>query len=485
MKLDIPFGVELNAENRWVKLANIMPWDKIEELYSENFNGTNGQVAKSSRLAFAALYIQNRLVITDEEIVDQIRETPSMQFFCGFDSYTTEKPFDSSLMVHFRKRITAEMMKKISEEAFVAEARKAVEKDDDDDENKDGGSKAEIIENNCKGKDEKNEPQGTLLLDATCCPSDIHYPTDIGLLNHARELTETIIDKLHGQIKIRGLVKPRTYRKVARKAYLNIAKKRRYTSEELRSSIHQQLQYVRRNLETIAKQVEQGAGLESLGRVLYKKLLVISELYRQQKLMYDEKTHKIEDRIVSISQPYLRPIVRGKARSPVEFGAKVATAHIGGFSFIIRLDYENFSEAKYLEKSAEEYKRIFGFYPKVIIGDRAYPTKDNRNYCKSRGIRLSGLGLGRKSDEIKEDEQKQIYQDGCRRNAIEGSYGIGKRKYGLALIMTKLYDTTLTAISFGFFVKNMERLLRLFVYAFLKKFIILENFRWLRNFIQA
>jgi negative regulator of replication initiation len=447
-KLDIPFGVDLNADNRWVKLASILPWEKIENRYAQNFKCDKGEVAKPGRLAFAALYIQHRLDIVDAEVVEQIRETPSMQYFCGFDCYTTEKPFDSSLMVHFRKRITPEMMKEISEEVFAAEAKKAIEK------NKDDGDKDD-------GSDGESKPKGTLLLDATCCPSDIHYPTDIYLLNHAREILESIINILHTQLSCLGVIKPRTYRETARMVYMSYAKKRKHTQAEIRFVIQQQLQYVRRNLDSIAKQIELGAELGKLNRELYRKLLVISELYRQQKQMYDEKTHSIEDRIVSISQPHLRPIVRGKEHKPVEFGAKVAIALVGGFSFMIRMDYDNFSEAKYLKASAEEYKRIFGFYPKVIIGDKAYTTNENRNYCNPKGIRLSGPKRGRKKDEVKEAERKQLYQDSCERNAIEGHFGNGKRKYSLALIMTKLWNTTLTAISFGFFVTNMERVLRL------------------------
>ena len=449
-KLDIPFGVELNADNRWVKLAALFPWERIEECYARNFRSGKGEVAKSGRLAFAALYIQHRLDIVDTEVVDQIQENPSMQYFCGFDCYSTKKPFDSSLMVHFRKRITPAMMKEISEEVFAAEARKAIEKTKDDDGDKHDESGGE------------SKPKGTLLLDATCCPSDIHYPTDIGLLNHARELLELIIDILFAQLACLGVKKPRTYREVARMVYMSYAKKRRHTQVEIRFVIRQQLQYVRRNLDSIAKQIELGAGLGKLDTELYRKLLVISEFYRQQKQMYDEKTHSIEGRIVSISQPHLRPIVRGKEHKQVEFGAKVTIALVGGFSFMIRMDYENFSEAKYLKEAAEEYKRIFGFYPKVIIGDKAYTTNENRNYCNSVGIRLSGPKRGRKKAAVKEAERKQLYQDSCERNAVEGHFGNGKRKYGLAFIMTKLWDTTLTAISFGFFVTNMERLLRSF-----------------------
>ena len=455
-RLDLPFGVELRTDNRWVQYASIMPWEKIEALYSANFKEMKGQVAKPSRLVFGALFIQWRLGLTDEETVNQIRENPSIQFFCGFESYTTEKPFDTSLMVSFRKRITADMMKEITEEAFAAEAKKVIENEDNDNGNGSGGASGGNDADDGAGDETPNK--GTMLLDATCYPADIKYPTDIGLLNHARELTERTIDELHEQLKKPGAEKPRTYRVVARKDYLRFAKKRKPTQQQRRNAIRKQLQYVRRNLDTIKGQMEQGANLKAVSEDLEKKLPTISKLYEQQKQMYDERTHKVENRIVSIAQPWLRPIVRGKAGAPVEFGAKAATARIGGFSFMIHMDYENFPEAQYLEKSSEEYQRIFGFYPKTIIGDRIYGNRDNRNYCKTKGIRLSGPGLGRKRDDVKEAEQEQIYRDSCKRNAIEGDYGTEKRKYGMDRIMAKLDNTTLTAISVGNFVKNAEHL---------------------------
>ena len=453
-KLEIPFGIELRTDNRWVQYAAIMPWEKIDRLYSARYTEKRGQVAKSSRLAFGALFIQERLGITDEETVDQIRENPSMQFFCGYTAYTTAKPFDSSLMVHFRKRITSEMMKEITEEAFAGEAKKTIESEDDGDDSGSatGGGNAD------SGNGDKKANKGTMLLDATCYPADIKYPTDIGLLNHARELTERIIDELHEQIRRPGVEKPRTYREVARKDYLRYAKKRKHTQQQIRGAIRKQLQYVRRNLETINGQIEQGALLKGISEDLGKKLPTISKLYAQQKQMYDEHTHKVEGRIVSIAQPWLRPIVRGKANAPVEFGAKAATVRIGGFSFMIHMDYENFPEAQYLEKSVEEYRRIFGFYPSAVIGDRVYGNRYNRNYCKSKGIRLSGPGLGRKRDDARDAELEMIYRDSCKRNAIEGDYGTEKRKYRLGRIMAKLDNTTLTAISVGNFVKNAESL---------------------------
>jgi DNA-binding ferritin-like protein len=455
-RLDLPFGVELRTDNRWVQFAAIIPWEKIEKLYQANFTELRGQVAKPSRLVFGALFIQWRLGITDEETVDQIRENPSMQFFCGFESYTTVKPFDSSLMVHFRKRITSEMMKEITEAAFAAEAKKAIESEDDDGDDNGSAPSGGDGNNSGAGESDANKNKGTMLLDATCHPADIKYPTDTGLLNHARELTERIIDELHEQLRHPGYEKPRTYREVARKDFLRFEKRRKPSQQQIRNAIRKQLQYLKRNLETINEQIEQGATLKCIGEDLQKKLETIRNLYSQQKQMYDERTHKVDNRIVSIAQPWLRPIVRGKANAAVEFGAKVATARIGGFSFIIHMDYKNFPEAQHLKESAEEYRRIFGFYPKVIIGDKIYGNRNNRDYCKSKGIRLSGPGLGRKSEDAKEAEKEQMYRDSCKRNAIEGDYGTEKRKYGMDRIKAKLDNTTLTAISVGNFVKNAE-----------------------------
>ena len=155
--------------------------------------------------------------------------------------------------------------------------------------------------------------------------------------------------------------------------------------------------------------------LSLLGNDLYRKLLVIQELCRQQWDLYVRKSHQIEDRIVSIDQPHVRPIVRGKAGCPTEFGAKVIVGLVSGYAFLMKADWNNYSESRSLKQAVEEYKETSGFYPKTILADRAYPGRENRLWCTSLGIRLSGPRLGRKSAEEKQTESKQIYQDGCDR----------------------------------------------------------------------
>ncbi len=135
-----------------------------------------------------------------------------------------------------------------------------------------------------------------------------------------------------GYEQVRAVVqpKPRTYRQQARREYLNVTKQRQVRHKTMRKAIRNQLGYVKRNLAHIDALVAVGALLSALGKHLYRKLLVIAELYRQQQAMYDPRQHRIDDRIVRLSQPHIRPMVRGKAGTPVEFGAKFSASCVNG-----------------------------------------------------------------------------------------------------------------------------------------------------------
>lgn len=120
----LPFGGHLNQNNRWVQLSEIIPWDDFEEQYEANFPVQNGNMAKPFRMALGSLLIKEKLGVTDRETVAQIQENPYLQYFIGFESYTAKEPFDSSLMVHFRKRITSEMINDINEHIHHEQVKK-------------------------------------------------------------------------------------------------------------------------------------------------------------------------------------------------------------------------------------------------------------------------------------------------------------------------------------------------------------------------
>lgn len=176
-------------------------------------------------------------------------------------------------------------------------------------------------------------------------PGDISYPNDLGILNKARIKTEKIIDSLYESRQGKIEKKPKSYRDRARKEYLKVAKKKRQTRKEIRKAIKKQLQYIKRNLGSIDALIKAGYSLEPLSPIDYKSLLVVSEVYRQQAWMYNNKVHRIEHRIVSLSQPHIRPIVRGKAGVSVEFGAKISASVRDGYVFLDRISWDNFNES--------------------------------------------------------------------------------------------------------------------------------------------
>ena len=189
---------------------------------------------------------------------------------------------------------------------------------------------------------------GKILIDATGAPADIRYPTDFGLLNQVRQDTEKVIDILYKDLKEKLDRKPRTYRKLARKEYLKIAKNRRPSRKQRRKAQKKQLQYIQRNLRSIEELIEKGAKLESLSPQQYRRFLVGNEMARQQKQMWSSSTQKIENRIVSLTQPHLRPIVRGKAGATTEFGAKLSASCFEGFVLLGRISWDNYHESKEL-----------------------------------------------------------------------------------------------------------------------------------------
>ncbi len=254
--------------------------------------------------------------------------------------------------------------------------------------------------------------------------------------------------------------KPKTYRKLARKDYLKVAKKRKPRKKERRKAIKKQLQYIKRDLSNVEQLIQAGASLEVLSNKQYKNLLVVGEIYRQQQLMYDNKIQKIDNRIVSLSQPHIRPIVRGKTGTPVEFGTKLLVSCIDGYVFLDRISWENFNESGDLKSQIEAFKRYTGVYPESVHVDKIYRTRSNRGFCKERGIRISGPPLGRPPAFVSQEKKNQALEDERIRNAIEGKFGVSKRRFSLNRIMAKLPHTSETAIAITFLVMNLSALLR-------------------------
>lgn len=359
-----PFERCMDKNNRWVKLSACMPWNDLAEAYYVSFSAQTGRPAKDSRLVIGAVIIKHKLKLSDEETVAQIQENPYLQYFCGLKGFQTEAPFVPSLFVEIRKRLGSDVFEQLHqaiidklEKSATTQSKIPTSPDSNATSNPDTDQNlaasttettdatvistlpetAEAIapaeteqpgqSSDSKPSESESHPKasGRLILDATVAEQAIRYPTDLSLLNESREITESLIDSLypHSSLKL----KPRTYRKVARKAYLAVAKQRRPTRKTLRRGIRQQLQYLQRNLTCINKLLDTlpSPAIPLSPRQL-KHYWVIQHLYAQQLAMYQTKTQRCDDRILSIHQPHVRPIVRGKLNKAVEFGAKMSVS---------------------------------------------------------------------------------------------------------------------------------------------------------------
>ena len=462
-------GIPLNAENRWVKYANLIPWEKVEDEYLKKLNpGRSGEKAKSARMALGSLLIKEKLNLSDRETVEQIRENPYLQYFLGEASYQYKLSLDASLLVHFRKRFPAELMAKINQ--WIIDG--IIEEDEPEDKDPHGGTGTE-------GDDHATQAgspnQGTLIIDATCAPADIQYPTDTRLLQEARLALEKCMDYLQEGCSEK---KPRNYRRKAHREYQRFCRNRKPRSKEIRKAIKKQLSYVGRDLRHI-ETMKKDSTLE-LTQKQKAKLEIIEKMYQQQKEMYETKSHQCEDRIVSIHQPHVRPIKRGKATADTEFGAKLSISVHEGYSEVTKLSWNAYNESSELIEIAQTYYERYGKYPQRILADKIYRTRQNRAYCKEHGIQLSGPALGAPpKDKILYAQQKQKEREEAgERNEVEGKFGVAKRAYGLGRIMTRLEQTSETQIHLIFLVMNLNKLLRdlfsLFYSIFFRSFSMIQ-----------
>ena len=334
-------------------------------------------------------------------------------------------------------------------------AKDALRPDSDDDES--GSGKGDADTGGGEGGSASNN-KGKLILDATVAPADIRYPTDLSLLNECREGTEKIIDDVWDKTEREG--HKTTYsRKRVRKEYLKVAKQRKPRKKQVRNAVREQLECVEKNVSALEGMLAK-IGLESFGYTNWARLLTIEEIAKQQRTHYDNPDESIPDRIVSVRQPHIRPIVRGKARSEVEFGQKISLSVVDGYTFIEEQSWDNFAEGVTLKASAEKYRERHGVYPEAILADMTYRNRDNIRFCKENGIRLSGPRLGRpKASEIEADKD-QAYKDSCERNIVEGRIGVDKQRYGLDRIYARLKPTGEVEAAMNVLSMNVAHVLR-------------------------
>jgi transposase, IS5 family len=478
---ETPFLQHLDPDNRWVKLAGLITWDKLANIYYRRMSDSQGAPTIDARMVIGAVIIKHVLDIDDREVVEQIKENVYLQYFVGLSSFQTAGPFDASLMVTIRKRLGQQLMEEFNKEVLMQagilpqnNTTDAAATNDEHKDKDDTGSNATEQEQqqpaNLQQVVAEQKPviahSGQLMIDATVAEQQIEYPTDLKLLNESRQQLERMIKQVCNE---GGLTMPRTYKRKARRRYLVIVKKKNKTKKEIRKGLRQQLQYVKRDLGYIDDLLDKHATLRrALDKRDWKLIRALHETYRQQQEMYNENKHSIADRIVSIYQPHVRPMPRGKDKASVEFGSKQLLMYKDGYTHVHTIGWDNFNEGTCLQQCVEYYREVYHCYPQSVSVDKLFGTQENRKYLNQQGIRFVGKALGRPK-KMEAKQKRALEKEMAQRNLIEGKFGQGKTAYGLQKIKARLKDTSESWIMSIYFIMNLLRLAEDSFFAFIKK----------------
>ncbi|MGB8953511.1 MAG: IS5 family transposase [Candidatus Aminicenantales bacterium] len=421
-----PFGGKLDERNRWLRVAELIPWDELEDEYRKHFSDV-GRPAKDAQLIIGLLLLKHMTGLSDEGLVAEVLENPYMQAFCGFRSFVTEDVLDSSTLTKMRERLGLTFFKELERKTYkVLIDRKIIK---------------------AKG----------MLVDATVFPEDIKYPNDVGLLNDVQEWLVKQIKRIGRAV---GRKNVRTYRRSARKEYLNFSKKKVKTKKAIAKAKKKMLQYVRRNIKQLKNLIQiVRVKRHKIQKKIRERLHVAEEIFRQQWEMYKRKVNRIANRIVSLHRPYVRPIKRGKQRQDTEFGGKGAVVHVDGFLFLDSFKHEAYDEAEVAVHHVAAYQERFGKLPPYLAADQKYGTQDNRDRLGPLGIRTSFKPRGRKAkDGPKRDAWFKTKQR--ERNRVEGHIGHGKEHNGLDRVRYAGVDGSEMWVRAGILAMNLKTALK-------------------------
>jgi len=294
---------------------------------------------------------------------------------------------------------------------------------------------------------------GHITMDATCYETSMRYPTDQKLLWECIEYLHKHVKALEEELKIKL---PRNqYEKWSKENKRYIRKKlpRKKLRIRITRGFLNLLSRLELDLSKLENVYEEKNPNKELGDKHKEIRRTIEKIYAQQ-LAYFNENAKPKDRIVSIFKPYIRPIVRGKERKKVEFGAKVNKVMIDRISFIEKISFDNFNEGCNYVSSILKAEKLTGERVTITGGDAIYAKNKNRSYAKSKDIRTDFRRKGKAGQYERERKilSNQISKE--RGSSLEGSFGKDKAYYGLKEIKARNKETEILWIFFGIHTGN-------------------------------
>lgn len=459
----------LTKENRWVKLADSLDWEYIEKEYNKRLsNKKRGASNKPGRMVIGAMIVKHTLCCSDEGAITSIQENPYMQYLVGLKYFQETPIFSPELFVTLRKRIDEnffnDIMLSMHKDCIKKSASEESDKDDSESSGTNHTSDSSAVTHN-----------GKMKIDATCTDAEVRYPTDINILEDSSREIDRLAQKIGSKT---GVAKPRTCRGEARSCFVRYTKKKHKGKKLIRETKKQLLHLLSKDIQCFINFIGKFRtdALACLNRRDLSNLSAIRKAYEQQKYMFDHDVRSCLDRIVSIFQSHVRPIVRGKAGRKTEYGAKIGVSVVNGFTYIDHLSWNAYNEGTDLILQINTYKKRFGYYPQEVQADKIYLTKDNRKLLKDLGIVCHCPPLGRPKKDPDPEEERLRREASSERNGVEATFGTAKRVYRANNIRAKLKETAQTWIAACFFAKNLKKFLMGLLCLIFEKVLRLQQF---------
>lgn len=402
-----------------VQLCQQINWNELIEIVSKAYSHKTGRNSKSIRVMIALemlkVYYKDP---SDEMLVGMLRTDASVMYFCGYDSPPSDKEIpDSSSLTKFRNRLTPEILEEITDALLKEQIKKLPPK-------------------------KRKQLSG----DTTALPANVTQPTDTKLMFTASK-------KLKGMAKSVGLKAVAGW-KIVEKSYSKFRKHKKKAVGEIRKMKEKLLDYGKRQIAEIGKVFSKLSTTQ--GRLA----VILQEVLRQQEEMLLKGTKNVKDRIVSIHEADIRPIVRGKAGKRVEFGKKLAVMVIGQKLICpTKCEYDAYADQGCVKEDIERYEKIVGKKPGEYSYDRGGHSPGNHEYLERSGI-VDGIGYMGKSppkqhSSIPRTTAKRMYGQ---RQSTEMRIGVLKTRWGCNRIPYKSANTEVR-VTFGCMMNNLKAMM--------------------------
>lgn len=393
---------DLDENHELVKIAKAIDWRALSDKLAQFYCLDNGRPTKPARAKVGLLILKHLYRFPDSDLVDMLKRDIYAQYLCDISLKEAKDFINPSTLSKFRKQIGLEGVKLIEQEVLRSLER------------------AKLL----KGR--------KLILDTTVVPSNIAYPTDISLLEKIRRKAVRYLENARQF----GAQHFRTYKRIAKKVYIQYQKIRHHTIQSRRRTQKKILQFSRRNVSQLKEAVKEiletaNSLLDDAKEKFLKEaesfLDTASSIVRQQKDIYQGL--EVKERIVSIHKPHIRPMVRGKYPVEVEFGPKVLLSQKNGFLFLDDLCFNNISDAYLLDTAIQGYHKRFTNLPTQLTADRGFWSPENYLLAQDYGISKIAIENKGKSSYLKgKPFTKRLRRLRC---GIEASISLAKRKFGL------------------------------------------------------